>query len=252
MHPLRPVGAKRGQNRHTMTADLRPLDRSLSRSQPSAATAVPAARRPDRLPGWGRRDGYGAGVATGDDDDAPAAADDFVAAAWVAGDESAVRLAWERYGSLVFTYCSRSLADRGAAADAVQETFVSAWRSRDRFDPRQGALPAWLLGIARYRVLDAYRSAARTPATGLVDGLAEQPDPDRPTPDVLADRLLVARALETLGPRARQVVSLAFYSDLTQTAIAAKLGLPLGTVKSDMRRALQRLRTQLEGGDHDG
>jgi RNA polymerase sigma-70 factor (ECF subfamily) len=191
-------------------------------------------------------------VATGDDDDAPAAADDLVAATWIAGDESAVRLAWERYGSLVFTYCSRSLADRGAAADAVQETFVSAWRSRDRFDPHRGTLPAWLLGIARYRVLDAYRSTARTPATGLVDGLADQPDPDRPTPDLLADRLLVARALETLGPRARQVVSLAFYSDLTQAEIAAKLGLPLGTVKSDMRRALQRLRTHLEGGDHDG
>ena len=210
------------------------------------------ALRDDGSPGPGRRRGYGARVATGHDDDAPDAADDVVASAWVAGDESAVRLAWERYGSLVFTYCSRSLADRGAAADAVQETFVSAWRSRDRFDPHIGTLPAWLLGIARYRVLDAYRRAARTPATGVVDALADQPDPDRPTPDVLADRLLVARALETLGPRARQVVSLAFYSDLTQTEIASKLDLPLGTVKSDMRRALQRLRTHLEGGDHGG
>jgi RNA polymerase sigma-70 factor (ECF subfamily) len=208
------------------------------------------ALRDDGSPGPGRRRGYGARVATGHDDDAPDAADDVVASAWVAGDESAVRLAWERYGSLVFTYCCRSLADRGAAADAVQETFVSAWRSRDRFDPHIGTLPAWLLGIARYRVLDAYRRAARTPATGGVDALADQPDADRPTPDVLADRLLVARALETLGPRARQVVSLAFYSDLTQTEIASKLDLPLGTVKSDMRRALQRLRTHLEGGDH--
>jgi RNA polymerase sigma-70 factor (ECF subfamily) len=215
------------------------------------------ARSPRALPdeGWsvpGLRRRYGARVATGHDDDAPGAADDVVASAWVAGDESAVRLAWERYGSLVFTYCSRSLADRGAAADAAQETFVSAWRSRDRFDPHTGTLPAWLLGIARYRVLDAYRRAARTPATGVVDALADQPDPDRPTPDVLADRLLVARALETLGPRARQVVALAFYSDLTQTAIASKLDLPLGTVKSDMRRALQRLRKYLEGGDHGG
>ncbi|MDD9369179.1 MAG: RNA polymerase sigma factor [Acidimicrobiales bacterium] len=191
----------------------------------------------------------------GDDEDVPDEpdrVDEALAAGWVAGDETAVRQAWDRYGTLVFTYCSRSLADKDAAADAAQETFVSAWRSRHRFDPAKGTLPAWLLGIARYRVLDAYRSASRTPSTGVADDVADRPDPDRPAPDVLADRLLVARALDTLGPRARQVVSLAFYSDLTQTDIAAKLDLPLGTVKSDMRRSLERLRSHLEGGDHDG
>lgn len=184
--------------------------------------------------------------------DEPDRTDERLAAAWVTGDDSAVRQAWERYGTLVFTYCTRSLADRGAAADAVQETFVSAWRSRHRFDPARGTLPAWLLGIARYRVLDAYRSASRAPTTGAADDMVDQPDPESPAPDALADRLLVARALDTLGPRPRQVVALAFYSDLTQTEIAAKLDLPLGTVKSDMRRALRRLRTHLEGGDHDG
>src|ERR687894_649125 len=145
VHPSGAPRAKRGQDRCAMTTDLH------ARS-PGPAGAL----RDDGSPGPGRRRGYGARVATGHDDDAPDAADDVVASAWVAGVESAVRLAWERYGSLVFTYCSRSLADRGAAADAAQETFVSAWRSRDRFDPHTGTLPAWLPGIPRYRVLDAY------------------------------------------------------------------------------------------------
>ena len=63
--------------------------------------------------------------------------------------------------------------------------------------------------------------------------------------DQLADRLLIARALESLQPRVRQVVELAFYSDLTQTAIAEQTGIPLGTVKSDLRRGLARLRAEL-------
>lgn len=240
-----------------MAATLTPtLSAALSVPLPPPIPAGPSVgvdRGPVRLRRVPR--GYGSAVTPGDDEDVPDEpdrVDEALAAGWVAGDEAAVRQAWDRYGTLVFTYCSRSLADKDAAADAAQETFVSAWRSRHRFDPAKGTLPAWLLGIARYRVLDAYRSASRTPATGVADDVADRPDPDRAAPDVLADRLLVARALDTLGPRARQVVSLAFYSDLTQTDIAAKLDLPLGTVKSDMRRSLERLRSHLEGGDHDG
>ena len=187
------------------------------------------------------------------------AADDAVAVRWVAGDPEALRLAYDQFGTLVFTYCARSLVDRDAAADCAQETFVSAWRSRDGFDPARGKLSAWLLGIARYRVLDAYRRSARTP---LPSG--ELPAPQFPpgtgvaSEDQLADRLLIARALESLQPRVREVVELAFYSDLTQTAIAAQTGIPLGTVKSDLRRGLARLRSELRGSllpssdqDHD-
>jgi RNA polymerase sigma-70 factor (ECF subfamily) len=192
---------------------------------------------------------YGDRVVAEDDHGTRAAADAGVERAWVAGDEAALRLAWEQFGSLVFTYCSRALNDRGQAADSVQETFVSAWRSRDRFDPTKGTMAAWLLGIARYRVLDAYRAAPRVPTPGIGDDAFDRPDPAPSGQDTLGDRLLVAHALDTLSPRAREVVELAFYSDLTQTEIAARLDLPLGTVKSDMRRALQRLRTHIEGGE---
>jgi RNA polymerase sigma factor (sigma-70 family) len=187
------------------------------------------------------------------DEDARAAADEAAGEAWLRGDEDALQVAWHQFGTLVFTYCSRSLNDRERAADCTQETFVSAWRSRDRFDPAKGTLAAWLMGIARFKVLDAHRAAPRVPVPVADDHLEVEGshagfDGDRHGDD-LADRLLVAHALEVLSPRARAVVELAFYSDLTQVDIAERLGLPLGTVKSDMRRALQRLRVHLEGGD---
>ena len=193
---------------------------------------------------------YGDLVAVAGDEGA-SSADAVVEQAWAAGDEAALRLAWEQFGALVFTYCGRALRDRDAAADCTQETFVSAWRSRARFDPARGSLAGWLVAIARYRTLDAFRRGARVPAPGLAPADADRPDPQPAADDRLADELLVAHALESLSPRARQVVELAFWSDLTQADIAAKLGLPLGTVKSDMRRALQRLRPHLEGGAVD-
>jgi RNA polymerase sigma-70 factor (ECF subfamily) len=196
-----------------------------------------------------RRTGYRDQVNARDelDDDADAA----VAEAWVAGTDSAVRAAWERYGTLVHTFCVRALADRDAAADCVQDTFVSAWRSRHRFDPRRGSLPGWLLGIARHRVYDVYRVHARTPQPRQIE-----PD-DAPAPpvpngaDELVERLLVGDALATLGERPRRVVELAFYGGLSQSEVARRMNVPLGTVKSDLRRALVRLRKVLEGGASD-
>lgn len=169
-------------------------------------------------------------------------------AAWVAGQDDALRLAYDECGTLVFTLCVRSLGDRDAAADCTQETFVSAWRSRQRFDPARGTLAGWLTGIARYRVLDAYRSRARI-ATPQADADADdRADAGTAADDQLAERLLVEHALATLDPRPRQVVELAYYADLTHLEIAERTGLALGTVKSDLRRGLQRLRTHLEGG----
>lgn len=175
-------------------------------------------------------------------------ADDALAVAWATDSHRAMRQVWERYGTLVHTYCARSIGDRDLAADCAQETFVSAWRSRDRFDATRGGLAAWLLGIARHRVHDTYRNQARTP---IADGSVERAD--RPAADdaddALIRRLLVADALRHLSDRPRRVLELAFYDGLSQTDIADRLDVPLGTVKSDMRRALIRLRGVLGGAD---
>ena len=184
---------------------------------------------------------------------APDGEDDAaLARAWVDGDEGATRRVWDRYGTLVHTFCARSLGDRDLAADCVQETFVSAWRSRERFDPSLGSLPGWLLGIARHRVHDAYRSQARTPLPHRDETDAERGPSLDDEPVDLVERLLVADALATLPARPREVLELAFYTGLSQRAIAERLQVPLGTVKSDMRRALLRLRGVLEGGGVDG
>lgn len=185
-------------------------------------------------------------------EDARAEADAAALSAWQRGDDDALRLAYDCFGTLVFNYCLRSLGDRDRASDCTQEVFVSAWRSRDRYDATRGTLAGWLLGIARFRVVDAQRATSRAPlpvadeALGVDDAVA--PDGEA---DALAERLLLAHAMASLSERARRVVELAFYSDLTQQEIAARLGLPLGTVKSDMRRALLRLRGELEGGAGD-
>lgn len=208
---------------------LPPMNTVLTRSRPAAIARI----RPTR--------GYRYEVV--------ADADEAVTHAWVAGDQAALRLAFDQFGSLIFTYCVRRLGDRDAAADCAQEVFISAWRSRDRYDPSLGSLAAWLTGIARYRVIDAQRRAGSTPEPQDPASSSTVADPGAEADtDQLGDRLLVARAIETLPPRVQQVVSLAFYSDLTHTEIAQRLDLPLGTVKSDIRRALQRLRPHLEGG----
>lgn len=176
--------------------------------------------------------------------------DEELAAAWLAGTDDAMRRLWDRYGTLVHTFCVRALYDRDAAADCTQETFVSAWRSRDRFDPARGSLAGWLLGIARHRVHDAYRATARTPVPH--DDLPPERVRAADEPEALVRRLLLADALDSLDERPRKALQLAYYDGLSQTEIADRLGVPLGTVKSDMRRALIRLRRTVAGDASDG
>jgi RNA polymerase sigma-70 factor (ECF subfamily) len=172
------------------------------------------------------------------DDDAAAEA------AFVAGDADALRLAYDAHGRLVFTLCQRSLGPE-TAADVTQEVFVAAWQARRQFDPQRGSLAGWLVGIARNKVIDSLRAQARRPALAR-EGVATDPPVLPGAVDALADRLLLADAMADLPDRAKKVIQLAFYEDLTHPEIAERTALPLGTVKSDIRRGLQRMRRHLE------
>ena len=162
-------------------------------------------------------------------------------------DPDGLRAAYDAYGAAVHSFCTRSL-DAHLARDATQEVFVTAWRQRERYDPELGSLLGWLLGIARNKVLGVQRTDRRQPPPSAPDDLPAVVDDSR-TLDQLADRLLVAHALSTLPERSQQAVRLAFLDGLSHQEVADRLAMPLGTVKSDIRRGLTRLRATLGADD---
>jgi RNA polymerase sigma factor (sigma-70 family) len=173
--------------------------------------------------------------------------DDQLAELFASGDEQALRLAYDRFGPLVWSLCRRGVAADADAEDIVQQVFISAWKSRDRYEPARAPLGAWLVGIAKYRILDAQRAAGRRRDTPTDSAERAEEDPARDPLDQLADRMVIVDALDSLPPERRVVLERAFFSDLTHPQIAEELGVPLGTVKSHIRRGLASLRQHLEG-----
>jgi RNA polymerase sigma-70 factor (ECF subfamily) len=161
------------------------------------------------------------------------------------GDRTAFEALYRRYARPVFGLALRRLGDRGRAEDAVQETFASVWRSARTYRPERGPGAPWLYAVARNAIVD--RSRTRTDATGDVpDRASDEPDPaERTEQSWVAWR--VHRALEELPEREREVIALAYWSGLSQSEVAEFLGIPLGTVKTRTRAALQRLADVLDG-----
>jgi RNA polymerase sigma factor (sigma-70 family) len=172
--------------------------------------------------------------------------DEDASAAVTEGRPEGLRLAYERFGPLVYTLALRSVADAAEAEDITQQVFVAAWRGRGGFDPARGTLGGWLVAITRNKIADALRGRQRDQrlltqiTSGVVATVSEAP------PDLLVDRVLLADELARLPEPQRLAMVLAFYSDLTHEQIAATLRMPLGTVKSNIRRGLARLRFRLE------
>ncbi len=182
---------------------------------------------------------------------APPAASAWTAeldAAFAGGDENALAEAYRQFAPLVHTLAARSLGNRAAADDVAQEVFIRAWRSRTTFDPSRARLPAWIVGITRNAISDAQSSSIKELRSVQAAQLAADPDGTAggPDADLLADRLLLHDELERLGEPQGSIMRLAFFDDLTHDQISRRLELPLGTVKSHIRRSLQHLRRRLE------
>ncbi|MGW5723661.1 RNA polymerase sigma factor [Amycolatopsis sp. NPDC003865] len=182
------------------------------------------------------------------DDAAAGGTADDLAWRFAAGEPETLRAVFDRHGPAVQRLARASLRDPADVDDVVQATFVSAWNGRQTYDPGKAGLLAWLLGIARRRIVDLLRArgrqhrdsaavAAVTPAEEAV--VAE-------SPERVLDRLVIADELTRLPGPQREVLQLAFYADLTHAQIAERTGLPLGTVKSHLRRGMQSLRAQLD------
>jgi len=169
-----------------------------------------------------------------------------VAARFKAGDEEALRQAYERYGAAVHHLTLASLRIAADAEDVTQATFVAAWLGRETYDAERGSLLGWLLGIARRKVIDRMRVIAREERDAASARQYASTASADASADRVVDQLVVADELAQLPEEQRQVLTLAFYEDLTQAQIAAATGMPLGTVKSHMRRGMARLRQRWE------
>lgn len=169
-----------------------------------------------------------------------------VARRFVAGDERALAEIYGRWSSLVYSLALRSLGDVTDAEDATQRVFVSAWQSRHRYDAERASLSAWLVGITRNVTADAHAARARDRAIAQHSAIHAADEAVPGHESVLAERLVIADEMAKLDPVPRQVVQLAFFDDLTHTQIAERLDMPIGTVKSHIRRSLTRLRDRLE------
>lgn len=162
-------------------------------------------------------------------------------------DGIAFRRLYELQSATLYGVALRITRQPALAADAVHDAMLQVWRNAARFDPARGNARAWLLSLVRYRALD---SVARVGREVLGTEVPDVPDTD---PDPL-DRLLATRdgkalhdCLQQVEADRRKLVVLAFVEGLTHTEVAARVGQPLGSVKSSIRRALLALRACLGG-----
>ena len=172
--------------------------------------------------------------------------DSAVARRFQAGDDTALEAAYQRWSALVYTSAIRAVGNEADAADITQAVFVSAWQSRSGFDAAKGSLPGWLMTLTRRRIADHWRDRARHVRRVEAAAQVEPDEPEEIAADSVIDRVVLADELERLGDPQRRIVELAFFQDLTHTQIASLLNLPVGTVKSHIRRSLERLRRRLE------
>ena len=197
--------------------------------------------------------------------------DAALVAAVAAGSEAALVELYDRHVDSVHAAAFRLLGDRQAAEDVAQEAFLTLWNRADRFDPAMGSLAAWLLTITRNRAVDRLRAAGRRPQLVSIAPAGAGDEPDSAAlerlaaergvlggagaADTAADpaaaldlaetRTALRGVLAGLPEAERTAILLAYQDGLSQSEIAARLGWPLGTVKTRTRRALARLRQAL-------
>lgn len=174
-----------------------------------------------------------------------------------AGEESAVALVLDAYGGLVWSIARGAFRDRAEAEDAVQDVFIAVWRSAARYDPQTASEATFIAMIARRRVIDRIRKAGRRPDTQPIESAGDPSD--RAATDSPADAIAVkeesARVLEvidTLDPPQPEVIRHAVLDGLTHVQIAERLSLPLGTVKTHIRRGLAKVRGALSASPGSG
>jgi RNA polymerase sigma-70 factor (ECF subfamily) len=171
--------------------------------------------------------------------------DDAVLDLLARSDDSALAELYDRYGGPAHRLALRVVRDASLAQDAVQDAFLTAWRTASGFDPRRGSVSTWLLTLVHRRAVDVVRREDRRRGSPLDDAPIASGDATDETAETRALRRDVQAALEELSTAEREALELAYYGGLSQSEIAEKLDVPLGTVKSRMFAGLARLRDVL-------
>jgi RNA polymerase sigma-70 factor (ECF subfamily) len=180
--------------------------------------------------------------------------DEQLLAAVARGEHEALAMIYDRYASAVFALALRIVADREVAEEVTQEIFLRVWRHAGSYDPNRGRVATWVLGFTHHLAIDQVRrrrvQAQPMPTNDDGETLAFQ------IPDLTVDvehevwgaerRQVLATTLRHLPAPQREVIEHAYYRGLTQVEIAAKIGIPLGTVKTRLRLGLRKMREILQ------
>jgi RNA polymerase sigma-70 factor (ECF subfamily) len=148
------------------------------------------------------------------------------------------------YAGTVLAYLINTLGDRGAAEDVHQQVFLEVWQRAPTYDPKRAGLLTWIMTIARSRAIDELRRRVpepRDPVHSSTLAVARDDDPEV-SPEAMVERWRVAHLLSHLRPDEARLLRMRFYEGLSQSEIAERTGVPLGTVKMRMVAALERLR----------
>ena len=165
----------------------------------------------------------------------------------LAGDDTAIRALYSRFGRPVYTMGLRLLGSREAAEELTQDVFLAAWRKAARFDPQRGRLSTWLMTIAHNLAVDRLRrdTGVSRPTLVLVDQVPDEPGVDEEA--AMMERDAAMRAIASLSAAERQLIARAYFRGMTAREIAETDGIPLGTVKTRLRTALIKVRKANDG-----
>ena len=178
--------------------------------------------------------------------------DEALVALVARSDEAALAELYDRHGGAAYRLSLRVLRDRALAEDAVQEAFLGLWRSAAKFVPERANATTWLLTLVHRRAVDVVRREQHRRTDSL--DAAPEPESGSAADDawLRLERERVQEALRRLPDAQREAIELAYYGGFTQSELAARLGQPLGTIKSRMFSGLTRLRELLDEGTEKG
>jgi RNA polymerase sigma factor (sigma-70 family) len=165
------------------------------------------------------------------------------------GDRDALRVVYQDTSAKLFGVCLRILKDRGEAEDVLQEVFVTVWRRAASFDPGRASPITWMVAIARNRAIDRLRASAvsrRMEPIESADAVSDPAPAAVERVELAQQHQRLSRCLEELEARQASAIREAFLDGTTYEELATRMSVPLGTMKSWIRRGLLKLRTCLE------